>query len=73
MVVEVEAEDGTCGVGVTIGGEAGCYIVENHFSRFCEGQDPRNIEPRRFQASFSQASEGQRLRIAIPATHLRAQ
>ena len=46
MVVEVEAEDGTCGVGVTIGGEAGCYIVEHHFSRFCEGQDPRNIEPR---------------------------
>eukprot|EP00438_Fugacium_kawagutii_P011974 Skav236733 [mRNA] locus=scaffold3352:131646:136362:+ [translate_table: standard] len=44
MVVEVEAEDGTCGVGVTIGGEAGCYIVENHLSRFCEGQDPRNIE-----------------------------
>ena len=44
MVVEVEAEDGTCGVGVTIGGEAGCYIVEQHLSRFCEGQDPRNIE-----------------------------
>lgn len=44
MVVEVEAEDGTCGVGVTIGGEAGCYIVEHHLSRFCEGQDPRNIE-----------------------------
>ena len=44
MVVEVAAEDGTCGVGVTIGGEAGCYIVEHHLSRFCEGQDPRNIE-----------------------------
>ncbi|CAJ1363006.1 unnamed protein product [Effrenium voratum] len=44
MVVEVEADDGTCGVGVTIGGEPGCYIVEHHLSRFCEGQDPRNIE-----------------------------
>lgn len=44
MVVEVEAEDGTCGVGVTIGGPPGCFIVENHLSRFIEGQDPRNIE-----------------------------
>ncbi len=44
MVVEVEADDGTTGVGVTIGGEPGCYIVENHLSRFVEGQDPRNVE-----------------------------
>lgn len=44
MIVEIEADDGTCGVGVTIGGPAGCYIVEHHLSRFVEGQDPRNIE-----------------------------
>ena len=44
MVVEIEAEDGTCGVGVSIGGEPGCYIAEHHLARFCEGQDPRNIE-----------------------------
>lgn len=44
MVVEIEADDGTCGVGVTIGGAPGCYIVEHHLSRFVEGQDPRNIE-----------------------------
>ncbi|PAA85515.1 hypothetical protein BOX15_Mlig017110g3 [Macrostomum lignano] len=44
MIVEVEAEDGTTGVGVTIAGEPGCYIVENHLSRFIEGEDPRNIE-----------------------------
>lgn len=44
MVVEIEADDGTCGVGITIGGEPGCYIVEHHLSRFVEGQDPRNIE-----------------------------
>jgi len=44
LVVEVEAEDGTVGVGVTIGGEPGCFIVENHLSRFVEGEDPRNVE-----------------------------
>merc|ERR1740117_120124 len=44
MVVEIEADDGTCGAGVTIGGAPACFIVENHLSRFIEGQDPRNIE-----------------------------
>ncbi|XP_013408765.1 uncharacterized protein LOC106172549 [Lingula anatina] len=44
LVVEVEADDGTVGVGITIGGEPGCFIVERHLSRFIEGQDPRNIE-----------------------------
>ncbi|XP_045214572.2 L-rhamnonate dehydratase-like [Mercenaria mercenaria] len=44
LVVEVEAEDGSTGVGVTVGGEPGCYIVEKHLSRFIEGQDPRNVE-----------------------------
>jgi len=44
LIVEIEAEDGTCGVGVSIGGEPGCYIVENHLSRFVEGEDPRNVE-----------------------------
>jgi L-rhamnonate dehydratase len=44
MVVEVEADDGTVGVGVTIAGDPGCYIVEHHLSRFVEGEDPRNVE-----------------------------
>jgi L-rhamnonate dehydratase len=44
LIVEVEAEDGTIGVGITIGGEPGCFIVENHLSRFVEGQDPRDVE-----------------------------
>lgn len=44
MIVRVETEDGTTGVGVSIGGEPGCYIVERHLSRFIEGQDPRSIE-----------------------------
>lgn len=44
LVVEVEAEDGTLGQGITIGGEPGTFIVEKHLSRFVEGQDPRNLE-----------------------------
>eukprot|EP00036_Acanthoecidae_sp_10tr_P009915 CAMPEP_0182928120 /NCGR_PEP_ID=MMETSP0105_2-20130417/15271_1 /TAXON_ID=81532 ORGANISM="Acanthoeca-like sp., Strain 10tr" /NCGR_SAMPLE_ID=MMETSP0105_2 /ASSEMBLY_ACC=CAM_ASM_000205 /LENGTH=439 /DNA_ID=CAMNT_0025066111 /DNA_START=31 /DNA_END=1350 /DNA_ORIENTATION=+ len=44
LVVEIEADDGTCGVGVTTGGEPAAYIVEKHLSRFVEGQDPRDIE-----------------------------
>ena len=43
-VVEVEASDGTIGIGVTTAGEPGCYVVEKHLSRFVEGQDPRDIE-----------------------------
>lgn len=31
-------------VGVTIGGEPAAYIIENHLSRFVEGQDPRDVE-----------------------------
>lgn len=44
LVVEIEADDGTTGCGVTVGGEAGCVIVEDHLSRFVEGEDPRNFE-----------------------------
>lgn len=61
MVVEVEADDGTCGVGVTIGGVPGCYIVEHHLSRFVEGQDPRNIElmwDQMFRATLNYGRKG---------------
>jgi len=61
MVVEVEAEDGTCGAGVSIGGEPGCYIVEHHLSRFVEGQDPRNIElmwDQMFRATLNYGRKG---------------
>eukprot|EP00117_Sycon_ciliatum_P027294 scpid56584/ scgid22210/ L-rhamnonate dehydratase len=44
VVVEVEADDGTVGVGVSIGGEPACFIIEKHLSRFIEGQDPRDVE-----------------------------
>jgi L-rhamnonate dehydratase len=61
MVVEVEADDGTCGSGVTIGGVAACYIVEHHLSRFVEGQDPRNIElmwDQMFRATLNYGCKG---------------
>ena len=30
--------------GVSTGGDPACYIIENHLSRFVEGEDPRNVE-----------------------------
>ena len=44
VVVEAELADGTVGLGVSVGGEPACYIVERHLSRFVEGQDVRNVE-----------------------------
>ena len=36
LVVEVEADDGTIGFGVTTAGEPGAWIVEKHLARFLE-------------------------------------
>src|SRR5207244_4047160 len=44
VLVQVELEDGTVGIGASIGGEPACYIIEHHLSRFVEGQDPRAVE-----------------------------
>jgi L-rhamnonate dehydratase len=44
IVVEVEAEDGTVGVGVSTGGLPACWIVEQHLARFVEGQRADRIE-----------------------------
>eukprot|EP01114_Cavostelium_apophysatum_P014321 TRINITY_DN3682_c0_g1_i1.p1 TRINITY_DN3682_c0_g1~~TRINITY_DN3682_c0_g1_i1.p1 ORF type:complete len:428 (-),score=87.41 TRINITY_DN3682_c0_g1_i1:17-1300(-) len=44
VIVEVELEDGTVGLGTSTGGEPACFIVEKHLSRFVEGQDVRNVE-----------------------------
>jgi len=44
VVVQVELDDGTVGIGCSIGGEPACYIVERHLSRFVQGQDPRDVE-----------------------------
>eukprot|EP00760_Papus_ankaliazontas_P013469 PhM_4_TR15741/c0_g1_i1/m.91918/K12661/LRA3, yfaW; L-rhamnonate dehydratase len=44
VVVEVEATDGTTGVGVSIGGDPACYLIEKHLSKFVEGQEANAIE-----------------------------
>ncbi|KAH9500358.1 hypothetical protein Btru_071590 [Bulinus truncatus] len=72
LAVEVEAEDGTIGVGVTIGGEPACYIVEKHLSRFVEGQDPRNVElmwDQMFRATLNYGRKG----LPIQASDRQAQ
>lgn len=43
LVIEVEAADGTKGIGITTGGEIGAWIAERHLSRFVEGGDPAGI------------------------------
>jgi L-rhamnonate dehydratase len=44
LVVEVEADDGTTGFGVTTAGEPGAYIVERHLARFVEGASAHAVE-----------------------------
>lgn len=44
VVVEVELDDGTVGIGASVGGEPACYIIEKHLSRFVEGQRVHDVE-----------------------------
>ena len=44
VIVEIELSNGMTGAGVSLGHEPACFIIEHHFSRFLEGQDPLNIE-----------------------------
>jgi L-rhamnonate dehydratase len=44
VVVEVEAEDGTVGVGTSTGGPPAAWLIENHLSRFVEGKRPNEQE-----------------------------
>ena len=44
VIVEVELDDGTIGIGCSVGGEPACFIIENHLSRFIEGQDVHDVE-----------------------------
>src|SRR5215469_9348419 len=44
VIVEIELDDSTVGIGCSIGGEPACFIIEKHLSRFLIGQDPRNVE-----------------------------
>lgn len=66
VIVEVELSNGMVGVGISIGGDAACYIVEKHLSRFVEGQDPSNVEmiwDQMFRATLNYGRKG----IAIQA------
>jgi L-rhamnonate dehydratase len=53
LVVEVEASDGTIGLGVTTAGEVGAFIVERHLSRFLIGRKVTEIEKIWDQMYFS--------------------
>lgn len=44
VVVEVETEDGTVGVGTTTGGHPAAWLIENHLARFVEGRRPTELE-----------------------------
>jgi L-rhamnonate dehydratase len=44
VIVEVEADDGTIGVGVSTGGVPACFLVERHLARFVERRRPDEIE-----------------------------
>jgi L-rhamnonate dehydratase len=66
VIVEIELSNGMIGVGISIGGDAACYIIEKHLSRFVEGQDPANVEliwDQMFRATINYGRKG----IAIQA------
>jgi L-rhamnonate dehydratase len=44
LVVEVEADDGTVGVGVSTGGPPAAWIVDRHLARFVEGKRADELE-----------------------------
>ena len=44
FVVEVEASTGQVGLGVSVGGPAGCWVVEQHLSHFVLGKSPFEFE-----------------------------
>lgn len=44
VVAEVEAEDGTVGIGTSTGGPPAAWLVEHHLSRFVEGKRADEIE-----------------------------
>lgn len=44
LVVEVEADDGTVGFGISTGGIPAAWIVKNHLKQFVIGKDASSIE-----------------------------
>ena len=43
VIVEVEQSDGLVGVGASTGGEAACFVIEQHLAMFVEGQSASNV------------------------------
>lgn len=61
VIAEVELHSGVVGVGISIGGEPACYIIENHLARFVEGQDVHNVElmwEQMFKATLNYGRKG---------------
>ena len=44
----MELTSGEVGVGISIGGEAACFIIEQHLARFAEGQGGHSIAYKSF-------------------------
>jgi L-rhamnonate dehydratase len=44
FVVEVEVDSGHVGIGVSVGGPAGCWVVEQHLRHFVLGKSPFEVE-----------------------------
>ena len=43
VIVEVEQDDGLVGIGASCGGEAACFIIEQHLAMLIEGQSVQTI------------------------------
>lgn len=59
--VEIEATDGTKGFATGFGGPIACWLVHNHFERFLQGEDPRNLTimwDKMFRASMFYGRKG---------------
>lgn len=64
--VEIISTDGTSGFATGFGGPPACWLVRNHFARFIENEDPRNINviwDKLFRASMFYGRKG--LPIAV--------
>ncbi len=61
LVVELEAEDGTVGFGISTGGYPAAWIIKNHLQRFIIGQNVENLEimwDQMFRASIYYGRKG---------------
>lgn len=64
--IEITASDGTTGFATGFGGPPGCWLAKEHFWRFLDGQDPRDINTmwdKMFRASMYYGRKG--LPIAV--------